>query len=142
MVHASFLMQDLNGNRVDLHQHLGNGQWALVMLWTTDCAPCEAQKPMIEDFHNTHRDGLAKVIGIALDGPAQQNAIDALIDKHRPSYVNLVAYDDVFTKQFLTETGRSFSVTPTYLLYRPNGELYGVHTGPIGRPALEQVIRQ
>lgn len=141
-VHASFLMQDLKGNRVDLLQYVGNGQWSLVLLWTTDCAPCEAQKPMIEDFHKAHRDGVARVIGVALDGPAQQRAIDALIAKHQPSYPNLVAYDDVFHKQFLTETGRSFSVTPTYLLYRPDGELYGVHTGPISRAALEQVVRQ
>ena len=140
--YADFLMQSLDGNRVDLHDYLGKGQWTLVMLWTTDCIPCEEQKPMIQDFHNTYKDSSASVVGLALDGPAKQVEIDKLIEHHMPNYTNLVAFDDVFARQFNEETGKPFSVTPTYVFYRPNGELLGVHAGKVSRQALDAVVSQ
>ena len=140
--HAEFLMQSLDGERVDLHDYVGNGQWTLVMLWTTDCIPCEEQKPMIEEFHSTYKDSVARVVGLALDGPSKQNEIDKLVAHHQPSYTNLVAFDDVFVRQFSEETGKSFSVTPTYMLYRPDGTLLGVHLGKVSREALDSVVNQ
>jgi len=95
---------------------------------------------MIEEFHNAHKDAGAQVIGLALDGPAHQDAIDELIAHHNPSYTNLVAFDDVFQRQFGEETGKSFSVTPTYLFYKPDGSLLGVHLGKVSRAALESVV--
>jgi len=137
---SAFLMQSLDGDRVDLHDYLGKGKWTLVMLWTTDCIPCEEQKPMIQDFHTANKDSKAEVIGLALDGPAMQDEIDKLIAHHQPDYTNLVAFDDVFLRQFQEETGKSYSVTPTYLFYRPNGELLGVHLGKVSRQALDAVV--
>jgi len=137
---ASFLMQNLRGEKVDLHAYLGQGQWTLVMLWTTDCIPCEEQKPMIQDFHNSHVESNARVIGLALDGPDKQNEIEKLIEKHQPNYVNLITFDDVFPRQFEEQTGKTFSVTPTYVFYKPDGELMGVHVGKVSREALESVV--
>jgi len=137
---SAFLMQNLAGDRVDLHDYLGQGKWTLVMLWTTDCIPCEEQKPMIQEFHTANKDNNAEVIGLALDGPAMQAEIDKLIAHHQPDYTNLVAFDDVFLRQFQEETGKSYSVTPTYLFYRPNGELLGAHLGKVSRQALEAVV--
>lgn len=138
--HAAFLMQSLTGDRVDLHDYLGKGKWTLVMLWTTDCVPCEEQKPMIQAFHTAYKDSAAEVIGLALDGPSKQAEIDALIAHHQPDYTNLVTFDDVFARQFQEETGKSYSVTPTYLFYRPTGELLGVHVGKVTRQALDAVV--
>lgn len=139
---AAFLMQTLTGDRVDLHDYLGNGKWTLVMLWTTDCVPCEEQKPMIQEFHTAYKDTKAEVIGLALDGPAMQSEIDALIEHHQPDYTNFVTFDDVFASQFKDETGKAYSVTPTYLFYRPTGELLGVHMGKVSREALDAVVAQ
>jgi len=139
---AEFLMQSLDGKRVDLHDYLGNGKWTLVMLWTTDCIPCEEQKPMIEEFHNAHKNSTARVIGLALDGPARQAEIDQLVEHHQPSYTNLVAFDDVFARQYQEETGKRYAVTPTYMFYRPDGTLLNVHAGKVSRQALDNVVNQ
>ena len=139
---AAFLMQSLAGDRVDLHKYIGHGQWTLVMLWTTDCVPCEEQKPMIQSFHDEHSGKRAQVIGLALDGPAKQSEIEELIAQHQPTYTNLVAFDDVFARQFQEETGKPYSVTPTYLFYKPDGSLLGVHAGKISREALDAVVVQ
>lgn len=140
MAAASFLMQDLAAERVDLLDYVGNGKWTLVMFWSTDCVPCEQQKPMIEAFHRDQRDTRARVVGVALDGYAHIEAIEALVQRHQPSYPNLVAFTDVFNRQYTEHVGSPLRATPTYLLYAPDGSLGGSHTGPISRAALDAAV--
>lgn len=138
----SFLMQNLEDERIDLHDYLGDGRWTLIMFWSLDCIPCEKQKPMIEAFYQDHQSGAANVIGIALDGPKHLTDIQARIEKNATSYKNFIAYDDVIYKQFVEEVGKPYHATPTYLMYDPAGEFVGMHTGPIERAALESVLTQ
>jgi len=97
---------------------------------------------MIEAFHQKYHRFNASVIGLALDGPEYQEAIDDVLARNQPSYVNLVAFSDVFNRQFMEETGKAFSVTPTYVFYRPDGSVFGVHTGKVSLAALEAVVSQ
>ena len=134
----AFELQTLDATRTRMADHVGGGQWSLVQLWTTDCVPCEAQKPMLEAFDAETPN--ARVIGVALDGP---KAIDEILEidaRHGAPYETLVAFDDVFAEQFEGLTGRPFRATPTYLLYGPDGAFAGAHIGPISREALEGVV--
>ena len=137
---AAFELQRMDGERTNVNDHVGDGRWTLVMLWTTDCIPCEAQKPMIGRFHDDHVDSDAHVVGIALDGPAAMAEIETLVARHAAAYPTLVAFDDVFDEQFAALAGKPFRATPTYLLYAPDGRFAGVHTGPIERERLEAVV--
>ena len=132
----SFQLSTLSGERDNLQSHAGKGKWTLVMLWSLDCIPCEQQKPMIQSFHDEHANTKAQVVGLALDGVEHSDAIQRRIQKNKTSYLNLIAFSDVIARQLLEETGRSVVVTPSYLLYKPNGEYYGVHTGKL---SLEQL---
>ena len=137
---SAFEMHDMNGERTDLMDRFGDGRWSLVLIWSIDCIPCEQQKPMLEAFHQAHADKDAQVVGIALDGIEQREALQSIIDKHSTSYENLVAFTDVFSRQFEEETGKDFRATPTYLLYSPDGELQGVHSGKLTRESLESIV--
>jgi len=139
-VASAFELQRMDGVRTNVDDHVGDGRWTLVMLWTTDCVPCERQKPMIGAFHDAHAERDAHVIGIALDGPAALPEIRRIVDRHAGSYPTLVAFDDVFAEQFAALTGRAFRATPTYLLYTPDGAFAGAHVGPIKRQRLEAVV--
>lgn len=136
----AFQLQSMDASRVNLNDFVGEGQWTLVMFWSTDCIPCEQQKPMIEAFHRDHVGRDARVVGVALDGLAAQAGIQALIDKHDPTYPNLVVFTDVFHRQFRELTGKDFRATPTYLLYNPAGELAGARSGVIERALLESIV--
>ncbi|ASJ74395.1 Thiol-disulfide oxidoreductase ResA [Granulosicoccus antarcticus IMCC3135] len=136
----SFQLQDMESSRVNLNDYVGDGRWTLVMFWSTDCIPCEQQKPMIEAFHHDHQASDARVVGIALDGMEAEAEIQKLIDRHNPSYPNLVVFTDVFHRQYKELTGKDFRATPTYLLYDPSGNLAGARTGMIERAALEAVV--
>ena len=137
---AAFELQRMDGTRTNVDAHVGDGRWTLVMLWTTDCIPCEAQKPMIGEFHDAHAASRAHVVGIALDGPAAMPEIETLVEHHAAPYPTLVAFDDVFDRQFAELVGKPFRATPTYLLYAPDGRFAGSHTGPIERERLEAVV--
>lgn len=138
-LHA-FQLQALNADRVNLNDYVGNGRWTLVMFWSTDCIPCEEQKPMIEAFHSDHHDKDAQVVGIALDGMQNIGGIQKLVDHHSPSYPNLVVFSDVFHRQYQELTGKSFRATPTYMLYDPSGAVAGVRAGKIERTMLESIV--
>ena len=137
---GAFELQRMDDVRVNLDDFVGGGRWTLVQLWTTDCIPCERQKPMLEAFHREHAQSRAQVVGIALDGPDAMAEIESVVARHDPSYPTLVAFDDVFGEQFQALTGKSFRATPTYLLYAPDGAYAGVHTGPIDREQLERIV--
>lgn len=137
---SAFQLQAMDKSRVNLLNYVGDGSWTLVMFWSTDCIPCEEQKPMIEDFHRTHRASNAKVVGIALDGMENYEGIKKLVDYHDPSYPNLVVFTDVFHRQYQELTTKQFRATPTYLLFSPNGQLAGTRTGKIERAMLESIV--
>lgn len=136
----AFQLQTMDAERVNLNDYVGGGEWTLVMFWSTDCIPCEEQKPMIEAFHHDHEGKDARVIGIALDGLEARKEVQSLIDRHDPSYQNLVVFTDVFYRQYQELTGKDFRATPTYLLYNPAGELAGARSGKIEREMLESVV--
>jgi thiol-disulfide isomerase/thioredoxin len=136
----AFQLQSLQAERVNLNDYVGDGRWTLVMFWSTDCIPCEQQKPMLEAFHRDHVNKDATVVGIALDGIDQLEGIEVLIKRHEPSYPNLVVFTDVFHRQFKELTGKDFRATPTYLLYAPDGSLAGVRAGPIERETIEAIV--
>ena len=136
----AFELQTLDAARTRVADHVGGGLWSVVQLWTTDCVPCEAQKPMLGDFHAAHGASDARVLGIALDGPKAIDEIRAIVARHGAPYTTLVAFDDVFVEQFEALVGRPFRATPTYLLYAPDGAFAGAHVGPVSREALEGVV--
>lgn len=136
----AFQLQALDAQRVNLLDYVQKEQWTLVMFWSTDCIPCEQQKPMIEEFHQAHRGNDAAVVGVALDGYENIQLIETLIERHQPSYPNLVVFTDVFHRQYKELTGKDFRATPTYLLFSPDGVLAGIRIGPISRDMLETVV--
>lgn len=137
---SAFQLQSLSADRVHLNDYLVKGRWNLIMFWSTDCIPCEQQKPMIEAFHQAHKDRDAVVLGIALDGLEMIDEINVLMQKNDPSYPNLVVFTDVFHRQFKELTGQNFRATPTYLLFTPEGDLAGTRAGPIEREFIEQIV--
>jgi thiol-disulfide isomerase/thioredoxin len=139
---SAFQLESLKSERVNLNDYVGDGRWTLVMFWSTDCIPCEEQKPMIESFHQKHHRIDARVVGIALDGMENYAGIKELVDHHEPTYPNLVVFTDVFYRQYKGLTGKDFRATPTYLLYSPDGQLAGSKTGKIERAMLESIVAQ
>lgn len=140
IVQASMEIQELDGNIVRLDERVGGGKWLLVMLWATDCHICKQQKPEISRFHDKHKDTVAEVLGIALDGMGAVDKIKSYLDDHNPSFPNYVGDIAIVASHYLVLTEESLRGTPTYLLFNPDGELVGNNPGPLSVESLEQFI--
>lgn len=139
---SAFQMQTLQDTRSNLHDYVGDGRWTIVMFWGKDCVACEAQKPMLEAFHQKYSQSRAKAIGVSIDGMENIAYIRQNIAKHQTSYLNLAVLTDVFEWQFKQETGKQYRLTPTYLLYFPDGKLAGVRHGSMDFNVLEQILNE
>lgn len=136
----AFQLQDMDGERVNLLDYVGDGSWTLMMFWATDCVACEEQKPALEAFHHLHRGEVAKVVGVVTDGFEKKDEIDKLMALHDPSYPNLVVFTDVFRRQYQELTNKPFRVTPTFLVFGPDGQLRGNLYGYIDFNAISQHV--
>lgn len=129
-----------DGEVVDLDTVIGQGKWTLVMIWATNCHICHEQKPEISVFHNEHKDIDAHVIGIALDGLENIDAVNAYLDKNKPSFPSYVGNIAIVASHYMWLTEESLRGTPTYLLFDPKGELLGNNPGPLSVGAIESFI--
>jgi len=137
---AELPLQTLEGETVHLSDYVGEGHWLLVMLWATNCPVCSMEKPKISAFHQKHQDGMARVLGIALDGPEHQDDVIHYLDAHPTAFPNLIGRIGDVALSYEVATTESLRGTPTYLLYTPDGELIGNNPGPLSEGAVERFI--
>ena len=128
------------GERTPFGSLVGGGRWTLVMLWTTDCLPCERQKPMIEAFHRDHAERDARVVSVALDGLARPDDVRRINAQHGTSYPVLLADESRFRSDYRTLVGTPLRATPTYLLYDRDGAFVAAHAGPVARAVLDDAV--
>ena len=119
----AFLVTDFDGQRIDVHDYVGDGRWTVVMLWQLNCVPCERQKPAVEAFHNKHKSSQAHVVGLVMDGHEYIPQIKQFVDKKPTAFPSLVVFGDVFKEQIVEETGKIFPAAPGYIVYSPDGQL-------------------
>lgn len=134
-------LRTLSGGEAGLDQYVGKGKWVLVMFWATECPICERDKPGISAFHSKHKDKDAMVVGVAIDGMENIEAIKQNIETHKPGFPNLVASDlGVMAMNYQIAAEEEFRGTPTYWFFSPEGELSGVNPGPVRLEALESFM--
>lgn len=126
---------------MDFNKLIGDGRWTVVMLWATDCVPCEVQKPDVDAFHVNHVDKDARVVGVALDGVDQLRAINKAMRLTPTRFPNYVSNYEQMTKDIRAITGEEYDgLTPTYILFDPTGKYVKANFGPIEMSAIEAVI--
>lgn len=105
------------------------GQWILVNVWASWCAPCFAELPELQALAQAHPEVV--VLGLAVDStPAQ---IQRFVERLHITYPIVVA-DDGAVRQFPV---RGF---PTTILIGPDGEQVAVKEGGTTRRAIEAAI--
>ena len=133
-------VRTLEGKFTTLSQHFEENKWTLVMLWTTDCGICQREYPVISEFHDKHKDTVAKVIGVSLDGYSNLEKITQHIDEMPITFDNLVGEVAVVAFNYESATEEPLRGTPTFLMFNPEGHLVGHNPGPVKPEALENFI--
>ena len=127
---ATFSLTDTQGRTHTLESHLG--QWVLVNLWATWCAPCLAEMPELEALSKAREDLV--VLGLAVDGQSPRRVMQ-FAEKLKISYPIIAGNADM---------ARQFGAKgyPTSILYDATGKQVLVKEGPITRQEIEAVLNR
>lgn len=126
-----FSYPDLDGKIHHLSDY--RGKWVLVNYWATWCPPCLEELPELEIFHNNHKDELAVVLGVNMEG-IEAGELREFVEGQFISYPILLAGDDV--SQLLGKVPG----LPTSYLVNPRGEIVAREVGPVNAASIEKFI--
>lgn len=127
-----FSYPDLNGKIHHLSDY--RDKWVVVNYWATWCTPCIEELPELEVFHNNHKDELAVVLGVNMEGIKTDRLRDFVEDQFI-SFPILLAGDDI------TQLLGKVPGLPTSYLVNPKGEIVARQVGPIDAASIEKFIR-
>jgi peroxiredoxin len=136
-------LRDLSsGQPATLDDHLGKGQWTVVMFWSSDCPICNREAPAWSLFDARHRARDARVVGVSLDGERRLQEAKAFVDRHLLDFPSLIGAPGEVGRLY-SERGRSpFLGTPSFLVFGPDGQLRARQVGPLPVDRLEQLIQR
>ena len=81
VVAGSPLLQNLETDAFEtLDDHGSDDKWLVVMIWAHDCEICEREVGDYQQFHLSHMQDDARVVGITIDGESPADALGLLGD--------------------------------------------------------------
>lgn len=134
-------LTDLDGKPGELSDYTGKGQWTVVMIWSADCGLCRHEAPSLQAFHQRHKDGDARVLGVSVDGRAGRLHAKGFVRDGGLQFPNLLGEGEDVAALYHDHTGSHLIGTPAFLIFNPQGTLRAFRTGGIDLQVLEQLIR-
>lgn len=123
-----FLLTDIQGRTHTLESY--RGQWVIVNLWATWCAPCLAEMPELEALSQSRKDLV--ILGLAGDGQ-NPGRLAEFIRKLKVTYP-IIAGDEKLVQQWGSR------VFPTTFVFDPSGNKILTQEGPVTRKNIEEAI--
>lgn len=133
-------LTDLQGNPQKLEDHIGNGKWTVVMFWSSDCHVCNAEAHEYVAFHDKHKNGDIRMLGLTLDGMDNISAAKEFVAEHEVNFTNLIGEPETVASIYYDMTGNFFVGTPTIMVFAPDGNIRAADVGAIPPSLIEEFI--
>lgn len=137
---APEVFHDFSGQPRAIESYAGNGKWLVVVIWAHDCHVCNLEAENYASFHVAHKDKDATVLGVSIDGQAQQAEAEAFIRKHDLPFPNLIGEPQTSMLYYMMQTGAQFTGTPTIMVYGPDGTLMAAQAGAVPPEIIEDFM--
>ena len=135
-------LKALDDTSHEMSEYIGQGKWVVLNIWGTRCPPCREEMPELNQFHDSHKDEDAIVVGIAIDFPsygyAKKGQVAAFADDYLLDFTILLSDAKITEKMGL---GRLQGLPTTYL-FDPKGNVVGMQVGGITKKILEDFIKK
>jgi cytochrome c biogenesis protein CcmG/thiol:disulfide interchange protein DsbE len=95
----SLALPSLNGETVQLSDFQGNV--VLVNFWASWCAPCLAEMPRLQQWHDQHEDDGLVVLGVNTLYQDSREAVEMFLQDHDISYPMLLDTEGDASRQWL-----------------------------------------
>ena len=135
-------LTDFKGNPATIESYAGKGKWLLVMFWASDCHICNKEAHEYVDFHFTHSDKDATVLGVSIDGKENFKAAQNFIKKHSVDFPNLIGEPEAVTAAYSKFAKSRWVGTPSFLLFNRQGELKAAQVGAVPPTVIEDFIAE
>ncbi len=136
------VLQDMDGKRKLLSDYTGKGKWTVVMLWASDCHVCNQEASEYDDFHHSHRDRDAVMLGISMDGIEGRRDAMSFIERNDVGFPNLIGDPEAVASLYIGLTGSDWIGTPSFLIFAPDGELKAAQAGAVPVSIINEFIQQ
>lgn len=122
-------VKSMQGQKQNVNQFIGKGQWTVVMLWAHNCHICNQEVQTYNFFHDEHKSKGIRVLGVSVDGWANHKKAQGFVNNHELDFANVI----IEPKQSLMVKfgGGKFVGTPTFFIYNREGELVARNIGAI-----------
>ena len=129
------------GDTQTVEQFMQDGQWLIVMFWASDCHVCNREAGNYAAFHEKHKDGMARVLGISLDGKSKESDAESFVFEHGVEFDNLIGEARSVVDYYQQLTHTAWIGTPSFAVFGPDGELKAKQVGAVPVPLIEHYIQ-
>lgn len=136
-----FLMDSTDGKQHALSEYIGKGKWTVVNVWSAQCPYCRHELPDVSEFHDTHVDKDAMVVGLTIHLPNYGKPNAKLLKQFADSYLvefPLLLVDDEIVRKVI---GKPFHGVPVSFVYNPQGQYVKRLDGVVTQKDLELAIQ-
>ena len=112
------------------------------MIWAHDCHNCNKEAHQYVAFQKKHSKIDAEVVGLSMDGKANQKKAEDFISRHELNFNNLIGEPMEIAGLYEDLTGVEFFGTPTFLIYNPAGELRAQQAGVVPTSLIEAFMEK
>ncbi len=121
---------------------IGQGKWTIVNVWSPSCPSCRIEMPDLQDFHDTHKDQDATMLGIAIAFPSFGYPDPQTVKNFSRDY--FVDYPSLLAdaEQASTIVGEYITMIPVTFFYNPEGELVDRWQGTINQQEIEEMMER
>ncbi|MFQ5419739.1 MAG: TlpA disulfide reductase family protein [Anaerolineae bacterium] len=117
-----FTLQDLDGNTVNLSDHLGHP--IVVNFWASWCAPCRIEMPELQATFEQYQDQGLVILALNQEEPADA-AADFFFEEMGLTFTN-----PLLDAEALVADEYGVRNLPTTFFISPEGEVTAIHRGP------------
>lgn len=79
---TDFSLQDLEGQRVSLAEHLSRRDVVVLDFWATWCRPCLVELPFLQELYTRHREDGLVVLAVSMDGPESESQVRPTVRRY------------------------------------------------------------
>jgi peroxiredoxin len=139
---SNISLVDLDGQRQNIDQYLENDKWLVVMFWASTCQVSDANIKQYVEFHETHKDDDAVVLGISVDGKAELEKAKMFIENNKVGFNNVIVDYKAISALFSDIDGEDWEGTPSFLIISPTGELMAQQVGAVPADFIAKYIKR
>lgn len=137
---ASAFSKITDGQIDDIKNHIGNGKWTILEVWTSDCPQCRVHMPEMVEFDGKLKN--ARILGISLDGLRGIEDAKGFVSEFKIKFPTIISNPIEMNIWMQQNLGESLIGTPTFILFDPEGKLVAAQPGIVAISSLEKFIIQ